>query len=302
MRLRALKISDAPLILEWMHNENISRQFRFDTKGQTIETVEAFIRKSDDMNSDMHLAVVDEADEYMGTISLKHIDKQDGTAEYAIVLREKAQGKGFARQATRALLDKAFTELGLKKVYLNVLSRNKRAIRFYESFGFKPEGEFKSHIVIDGEPQDLKWYAVFKQDYLDEKPDSVRMIKFNQLGDARGHLVVMEEYKDVPFDIKRIFYIYGSDPDVVRGQHANRKSCFMLINVAGKSKVDVHDGESVTTYRLDEPHVGIYLPKMVWKDMYDFSPDSVLLVLASELYDPEEYIRDYDEYLREKKG
>ncbi len=238
----------------------------------------------------------------MGTISLKCIDRNDLTAEYAIVLRKKAQGNGYARQATRALLDKAFTEFGLNKVYLNVLSANKRAIRFYESFGFKYEGEFKNHIVIKGEPKDLKWYAIFREDYLSDVPDQVRMVKFKQLGDARGHLVVLEQNKEVPFDIKRIFYIYGSDTNVVRGQHANRKSCFMLINVAGTSKVDVHDGESVTTYSLDEPHMGIYLPKMVWKDMYDFSPDSVLLVLASELFDPDEYIRDYDEYLREIRG
>ncbi len=289
-------------MLEWMHDADISRQFRFDTKAQTKDTVEAFIRASAKNERDRHFAVADDLDEYLGTISLKNIDWNDLTAEYAIVLRKKAQGSGYARQATRALLEKAFNELGLNKVYLNVLSANKRAIRFYESFGFKYEGEFKHHIVVQGEPKDLKWYAIFRADFLSEVPDSVRMVKFKQLGDERGHLVVLEQFKDVPFDIKRIFYIYGSDTSVVRGQHANRKSCFMLINVAGTSKVDVHDGESVTTYSLDEPHVGIYLPKMVWKDMYDFSPDSVLLVLASELYDPDEYIRDYDEFLREIRG
>ena len=302
MVLRDLKLSDAPLMLEWMHDATISQQFRFDTKRQTLATVEAFIKKCAETEVDKHYAITDKTDEYMGTISLKHIDNNDKTAEYAVVLRAQAQGTGLARQATRAILDKAFNEMGLNKVYLNVLSHNKRAIRFYESFGFKFEGEFKNHIMIQGEPKDLKWYAVFREDYLAEETDAVRMIKFNQLGDERGHLVVMEQFKDVPFDIKRIFYIYGSDPDVVRGQHANRKSCFMLINVAGTSKVDVHDGEKVTTYRLDEPHEGIYLPKMVWKDMYDFSPDSVLLVLASEHYDPDEYIRDYDAYLKEIKG
>ena len=83
---------------------------------------------------------------------------------------------------------------------------------------------------------------------------------------------------------KRIFYIYGSDKDVVRGQHANRKSEFVLINVAGTSKVKVKDGKgNETVYSLNRPHTGIYLPKLLWKDMYDFSDDSVLLVLSSEL-------------------
>jgi hypothetical protein len=129
--------------------------------------------------------------------------------------------------------------------------------------------------------------------------NKVQMIKFDQLGDDRGHLVVVEGLKDIPFDIKRIFYIYGSDTDVVRGQHANRKSEFVLINVCGTSKVKVYDGDCETVYDLNEPHLGIYLPNMVWKDMYDFSENSVLLVLSSEAYDGSEYIRDYDEYLKE---
>lgn len=128
----------------------------------------------------------------------------------------------------------------------------------------------------------------------------VQMIEFPQHGDQRGHLVVAEGMKDIPFEIKRVFYMYGSDQDVVRGQHANRKSEFVLINVAGKSKVKVKDGEgNETVYCLDKPHTGIYLPTMVWKDMYDFSPDSVLLVLASTHYDATEYIRNYDDFVKE---
>lgn len=129
---------------------------------------------------------------------------------------------------------------------------------------------------------------------------NVEMLEFPQKGDERGHLVIVEGMKDVPFDIKRIFYIYGSDGDVIRGQHANRKTEFVLINVAGQSKVKIKDGKgNEAVFALNRPHTGIYLPTMVWKDMYEFSADSVLLVLASEHYDPEEYIRDYDLFVRE---
>lgn len=129
--------------------------------------------------------------------------------------------------------------------------------------------------------------------------NGVRMLEFPQHGDDRGHLVIVEGLKDVPFDIKRIFYIYGSDSEVVRGQHANLNSEFVLINVAGKSKVKVKDGlGNEAVFSLNRPHTGIYLPKMVWKDMYDFSEDSVLLVLSSEHYDASEYIRDYDEFVK----
>ena len=130
--------------------------------------------------------------------------------------------------------------------------------------------------------------------------NKVQMLEFAQHGDDRGHLVVIEGMKDVPFEIKRAFYIYGSDPEVVRGQHANRESEFVLINVAGTSKVKVKDGEgNEAIFCLNRPHTGIYLPTMVWKDMYDFSSDSVLLVLASTYYNAAEYIRNYDEFVKE---
>jgi dTDP-4-dehydrorhamnose 3,5-epimerase-like enzyme len=133
--------------------------------------------------------------------------------------------------------------------------------------------------------------------------EQVRKIKFPEHGDDRGHLVIVEGGKDVPFDIRRIFYIYGSDQDVVRGQHANRKSEFVLVNIAGVCKVKVLDGRGhKEIFVLDKPHEGIHLPAMYWKDMYDFSPNSLLLVLSSEHYDPSEYIRDYDAFVNEVNG
>ena len=125
------------------------------------------------------------------------------------------------------------------------------------------------------------------------------IVEFKDLGDERGKLVVIEGNDSIPFDIKRVFYIYGSDPDVVRGQHANKESEFVLINVAGQSKVRITNGHEEFIVELNRPMMGVYIPKMVWKDMYDFSQDSVLLVLASTHYDGSEYIRDYDQYIKE---
>lgn len=125
-----------------------------------------------------------------------------------------------------------------------------------------------------------------------------KLLSFPDLGDERGNLVVVEGGIQIPFDIKRIFYIYGSDDTVVRGQHANRRSEFVLINVAGTSKVKVDDGKETRVIELNQPRMGVYLSKMLWKEMYDFSPDSVLLVLSNEHYDADEYVRDYEEYMR----
>ena len=124
------------------------------------------------------------------------------------------------------------------------------------------------------------------------------VLNFKDLGDERGKLVVIEGGTAIPFEIQRVFYIYGSDSSVVRGQHANRISEFVLVNVSGKSKVRITDGRGEFTVELDRPMMGVYIPPMIWKDMDDFSADSVLLVLASTHYDGSEYIRDYDAYLK----
>ena len=126
------------------------------------------------------------------------------------------------------------------------------------------------------------------------------ILHFGDLGDERGKLVVIEGGQAIPFEIKRVFYIYDSDDTVVRGQHANRESEFVLVNVAGESKVRITDGTEEMVVKLDKPMMGVYIPKMLWKDMYDFSKDSVLLVLANTHYDGSEYIRDYEEYLKDK--
>ena len=124
------------------------------------------------------------------------------------------------------------------------------------------------------------------------------ILQFTDLGDERGKLVVIEGGEEIPFDIQRVFYIYESDATVIRGQHANRESEFVLINVAGKSKVRITDGNEEAVIELNKPMMGIYIPKMIWKDMYDFSEDAVLMVLASEYYDESDYIRNYDEYIQ----
>ena len=129
--------------------------------------------------------------------------------------------------------------------------------------------------------------------------EQCRVLNFGDLGDERGKLVVVEGNKDIPFEIKRVFYIYGSDSEVVRGQHANRESEFVLINVGGTSKVRIDNGHSEAVIELNKPMMGLYIPTMVWKDMYDFSEDSILLVLASTHYDGNEYIRNYEDYKKE---
>lgn len=128
--------------------------------------------------------------------------------------------------------------------------------------------------------------------------NEIKKIIFPIHQDQRGSLVVVEGSKDVPFPIARLFYIYGGGNEV-RGCHANRKSEFVMVNVSGSCKLKVHDGQNEHIFMLDTPNEGIYLPKMTWKEMYDFSDDSVLLCIASTPYLPEEYIRDKEKFLKD---
>ncbi|WP_066315219.1 GNAT family N-acetyltransferase [Bacillus sp. FJAT-29814] len=161
INLRKLQLKDTDGMLEWMHDIELMKNFRFNGSQMTIEKVESFIAAAQNDILNKHYAVVAEEDEYLGTISLKNIDFENKNGEYAISMRKKAIGTGAAQEATKQLLTIAFGKLGLEKVYLNVLSENKRAIRFYEKMGFIKEGEFKKHVYVNGELQNLCWFAMF---------------------------------------------------------------------------------------------------------------------------------------------
>lgn len=166
--LRRLRDEDASGMLEWMHDKDIQIKFQFAAADRTMEDVLKFIHtvsyKLEHGNS-LHYAITEDGGEYLGTISLKNLDFKAKNAEYAIVLRKKAQGYGLAECATQEILSKAFEEIALERVYLNVLKENTRAIRLYEKSGFIYEGEFRNHLFLNGEYKTLKWYGMLKEEY-----------------------------------------------------------------------------------------------------------------------------------------
>lgn len=126
---------------------------------------------------------------------------------------------------------------------------------------------------------------------------NIKKYLFQQHGDANGMLVAVEQKKDIPFEIKRVYYIYATRPDVRRGFHAHKTLKQVLICVHGSCKILLDDGMDREIVVLDKPYEGLHVPKGIWREMYDFSPDTVLLVLASDLYNEDDYIRNYDEFL-----
>ena len=117
-------------------------------------------------------------------------------------------------------------------------------------------------------------------------------------GDDRGQLVAIEEMKDIPFEVKRVYYIYDTLEGVRRGFHAHQNLEQILVCVHGSCKILLDDGKEKEEVLLDKPYEGLYIANNIWREMFDFSPGAVLLVLASSLYDESDYIRDYEEFLK----
>ncbi len=167
IHLRPLMEKDAALMLEWMTDPSIVCFFRFDASDVSENTCLNFISKANDDENCKHYAIANESDEYLGTISLKEIDNIEKQAEYAISTRSSAHGTGAASQATNEVFRIAFEELGLEKVYLNVLADNLRANAFYRKIGFKFDRIEKNAVEISGSNKDLNWYSISKEEYLE---------------------------------------------------------------------------------------------------------------------------------------
>lgn len=126
----------------------------------------------------------------------------------------------------------------------------------------------------------------------------IKMIQFQLHGDERGALVSLEEKKNIPFEVKRVYFMYGTKEGIRRGMHAHKTLKQVLFCPIGACTILLDDGKERTSVRLDKPTEGLVIEADIWREMYDFTPDAVLTVLASDYYDENDYIRDYDEFLR----
>ena len=125
----------------------------------------------------------------------------------------------------------------------------------------------------------------------------VNILEFQSNGDDRGSLVALESYKNIPFDIKRVYYIFDTKVDVIRGLHAHKELLQVMVCLKGSCHIMLDNGSIEEQVVLDSPNKGLLIDSMMWREMHDFSEDCILLVLASEHYDESDYIRDYDEFL-----
>lgn len=165
IKLRKLKTEDAEPMLTWMKNPDIYKNMQYNPEEQTLERCRVFIENSWTDESNLHFAVTDADERYMGTVSLKNVDHKNSNAEFAIALCTEYMGKGIASAAMAEIMSYAFETLGLQKVYLYVRKDNERAVKFYEKMKLRFEGCFEQHLCVQGEFKDILWYALKKDEY-----------------------------------------------------------------------------------------------------------------------------------------
>lgn len=304
MQLRKLELKDAPFMLEWMHDDNVTHNLNTDFASKKIEDAEAFILASADISHDLHMAIVSDTDEYMGTVSLKHVDKKNGNAEFAIIVRKIAMGRGYAWYGMIEIIHFAFEKMNLDCVYWCVSEKNVRAISFYNKHGFHETIDVTQDILDRYKGKDnLLWYSVFCGDnYMNETITrrniagcKIVSIKTVPTVDA-GELSFFEANHDVNFNIKRIYYISKVPEGVRRGFHAHKTLKQLLFCPYGKIQLILDNGSKKEEITLSDPSIGIVIDQPVWREMLWMQKDSVLCVAASEYYEIEDYIRNYDEF------
>lgn len=300
MYLRKLDLADSKLMLEWMHDEDVTKDLFSNFKNKTIEDVENFITSSQVEDKNIHYAIANDSDEYMGTVSLKNVNRSDGSAEFAISVRKASMGHGYSWYGMKEILDLAFEKYDLDCVYWCVSRRNKRALRFYTKHNFHevldvPRDLVERYSSID----DLVWFSVLKGDVIDNR-DSVsgcKVVRLNTISTlAAGELSFFEGKHDLPFDIKRIYFITKVPEGIRRGYHAHKNLEQLLFCPYGRIQLILEDENGREEIELSDPSIGVIIDKPIWREMLWLEKDSVLCVAASEYYDENDYIRDYNDF------
>ena len=304
MKLRKLKLEDATLMLEWMHDDSVVHDLSANFASKTIQDCEAFIKASEDTSTDYHMAIVSDSDEYMGTVSLKHIDRTAGTAEFAITVRKAAMSKGYSWFGMVEIVRIGFEEIGLNAIYWCVSENNKRACRFYDKHRFHQVIDVPESITSRYQNSaDLRWYSILSgDDYSNEAVSrgevaGCKIINIKTIPTVDcGELSFFEADNDIDFGIKRIYYISKVPEGVRRGFHAHRQLKQLLFCPYGKIQLVLENEHGREEITLSDPSIGVVIDKPTWREMLWLEKDSVLCVAASEYYDVDDYVRDYEEF------
>ena len=305
MKIRNLELKDAQEMYTWVKNSDI-RNLLTGSYPCSLEEILIYIDKSQEVKDEKRFAITNDEDIYEGTVSLRYIDYNENLAELSIVVKERAMSKGYAWYGMVETLKYAFEKLGIEKVYWYVDNENKRAIRFFKKHGFNtldedvPKDIIKRHAV----ERDVLWFVVLKDDDFENKALSretiadCNIIKIRTVPTIEaGELSFFESMKEIPFEIKRIYYISKVPEGARRGFHAHKNLKQMLFCPFGRIQLILDNGKSREEITLNDPSVGIIIDRTIWREMLWLEKDSVLVVAASDYYNEDDYIRDYNDFL-----
>lgn len=285
-------------MLAWMHDKRVTKDLHSNFASKTIKDCEAFIRNSWADKENLNLSITSDADEYMGTVSLKHIE--DGSAEFAITVRAESMGHGYSWFGMESIIEKAFNELELESVYWCVSRNNARAVRFYDKHNFHEALDIPQKVLKRYEDvENLKWYSVLKGDELDARKEvaGCKIIHIKTIPTVNaGELSFFEGTHDIPFDIKRIYYISKVPEGVRRGFHAHKELKQVLFCPYGRIQLILENKHGREEIELADPSIGVVIEECTWREMLWLQKDSVLCVGASDFYKVDDYIRDYNEF------
>lgn len=272
---------------------------------KSIEDTNTSVDFSLDNSDYKFYQILSDESKYIGYTCLNMVDKKEGLAEFKIAVKNLYKTKGYAWFGMIETLDRTFKDSNIEKIYWRVKHDNKEAIRFFKKHGFIEVGEdisldIKNKVDNYG---DYIWFVVLKgDDYsniaLSKKTIAgCKIIKIKTIPTIEaGELSFFEGNHDLDFDIKRIYYISKVPEGVRRGFHAHKNLKQILFCPYGKIQLVLENGETREEITLSDPSIGVVIDKPTWREMLWLEKDSVLVVGASEYYDVDDYIRDYDEF------
>ena len=308
MRIRAIEKKDLNAMFELCCQSEISNLIDCSFPA-TLEELTDFLEKTADKADEKHFAIVNSDDEFAGLSCLRHINSNENRAALSIIVKPEVFTKGYAWFGMVETLKYGFNTLGLEQIFWCVKKDNMRALRFFRKHGFNfiseemPESITKNFAYCD----DLVWFAVLKNDDYENIALSRKtiadcsIIKIKTVPTIEaGALSFFEATKDIPFDIKRIYFISQVPEGARRGFHAHKKLKQLLFCPYGKIQLVLDTGDKAgcrEEITLNDPSIGIVIDKPVWREMLWLEKNSVLVVAASDFYTEDDYLRNYDDFI-----
>lgn len=305
MRLRDLNLNDAKGMLNWFNDKIVTDYLHGDYDNLTIEDAKRFITEDSRRKDELHKAITTDEDEYVGTVSLRHIDLTEETAELAIVVQSRYFTKGYAWFAVSEMLKYAFNYLNLRGVYWRTHNKNSRAIHFFDKHGFNRPDEDLPKVIKNrhSNEKNLVWYVCLNGDDFENialSKGSVagcKIVKIKTVPTVEaGELSFFEANHDIPFEFKRMYYISKVPEGIRRGFHAHKVLKQLLFCPYGKIQLILENATGREEIELSDPSIGVIIEKPTWREMLWMQKDSVLCVAASDYYRVDDYIRNYDEF------